>query len=175
MVRETDPDPDTSKVRLRVPTPEDGATLWRLAQACPPLEVNTCYAYVLLCTHFAETCVLAECDGEPVGYVTGYIPPTQSDTVFVWQIGVAPAGRGKGLGVTMLRALFSREICRDVRYMDTTITPSNTVSRRLFARVAEKMGAPHEACPFMSKELFAGESHEPEDLIRIGPLPDGGA
>lgn len=174
MSAETEDEPRTTTVSLRVPGPEDGQAMWRLAGACPPLEVNTSYAYILLCTHFSDTCVIAEAAGEAVGYVAGYCPPKSPDTLFIWQIGVAEAGRGKGLGVAMLKELVCRAACRDVSYIDTTITPSNTASRRLFEGIARKLGAAHEVHPFMDATFFPGDTHEPEDLIRIGPLPRHG-
>lgn len=171
-MREED-DPDTTdgqRFTLRTPRPEDGVRMWRLARSCPPLEANTCYAYVLLSTHFADTCVIAEREGEAVGYVAAYCPPTTPEAIFVWQIGVSEAGRGQGLGAAMLRKVTDRARALGRRYLDTTITPSNGASRGLFASFARKLGAAHEVTPFMGEALFP-QGHEAEDLIRIGPLP----
>ena len=80
---------------------QDGAALHDLIAACPPLDLNSRYAYLLLCHHHAQTSVVAELDGVLVGAITAYIPPIQPDTLFVWQVAVAPASRGNSLGHTL--------------------------------------------------------------------------
>ena len=37
--------------------------IWELISACPPLDTNSAYANLLQCTHFADTCVIAEREG----------------------------------------------------------------------------------------------------------------
>lgn len=151
------------------PTPQDAVELTRLIHRCAPLEPNTTYAYLLFCTHFADTCVLAR-DAEGVlGAIVGYCPPTKPDAVFVWQIAVDARGRGKGLGGRMLNALVERLTPRGVNYLEATVAPSNTASDRLFRGFAEKGGFPLEHTPYFTEDLFgeAGE-HEPEFLYRIG-------
>lgn len=43
-----------------------------------------------------------------VGFVKGYRPPKQPDTIFVWQIGVSNELQGHGLGGRMLMSLAER-------------------------------------------------------------------
>src|SRR3546814_7090005 len=49
---------------FRNPVAEDAQAIHDLIAACPPLDTNSLYCNLLQCTHFAETCVLAERDGE---------------------------------------------------------------------------------------------------------------
>lgn len=155
-------------LQLRGPLAEDGADVKSLIERCQPLEPNTTYAYLLFCTHFADTCVVA-CDEEGImGAVIGYCPPTKPDVVFVWQIGVDNRGRGQGLGLQMLESLAERLIPRGICHMEATVAPSNTASDRLFRRFAEKRNAVLERLPYFDEKLFGGDSHEPEFLYRIG-------
>jgi L-2,4-diaminobutyric acid acetyltransferase len=156
------------KVTLRNPDMHDGEPLWQLVQKCPPLEANTCYAYVLYCTHFADTCLVADNGNGFVGYILGYRPPKQPDTLFVWQIGVSENGRGKRLGQAMLRHLV--ESLPGVRYLEATVAPSNRASQRLFQRFAQMMEAQCVVKPFFGKTIFGEQGHEAEDLFRIGPF-----
>ena len=55
--------PDTAP-RLRPPTPADGAALHALIRNSPPLDLNSCYAYLLHGLHFADTCVLAAAEDD---------------------------------------------------------------------------------------------------------------
>lgn len=158
-------------ITVRGVRPGEGKTLWRLAATSETLETNTTYAYGLLARDFSETCLLAEADGDPVGYVAAYRPPTRSDVVFVWQIGVAKSARGRGLAKRLLHALVERPGCRGVRHLESTVTPSNAASDRLFRSFARERGAPVEVLSGFAAEELGDGDHEREDLYRVGPLP----
>lgn len=170
--KKQDARPASDRVRFRGAAPEDGAALHQLVDRGGVLELNTAYSYVLMCDHFASTTVVAEHDGDVVGFVTAYRPPSHPDTVFVWQIGVDPRMRGRGVARGILQALVRRPACRGVRYLEATVTPSNTASRRLFQSFARHQAAPFEWSDGYPGAAF-GEGHEPEDLIRIGPFTAG--
>ncbi|MDD2638675.1 MAG: hypothetical protein PHO60_06890, partial [Methanothrix sp.] len=54
----------TKEFVLRKPEVSDGAKIFNLVEICKPLDLNSVYSYLLLCHHFADTCVVAELDGE---------------------------------------------------------------------------------------------------------------
>jgi len=159
-----------AEIRVGKPRVAQGAAIHRLVDACKPLDLNSQYAYLLLCGHFAETCVLAECGERSVGFVSAYTPPGREDTIFVWQVAVDQAMRGRGLAATMLRELLARQAVRRCCYLETTVSPSNTASRRLFHRLARELGAPATETLLFAEDDFGGEDHECEMLIRIGPF-----
>lgn len=164
-------DADRQDIVLRRPTLQDGAAVHALIQASPPLDVNSTYAYLLLCHHFAETCVVAELDGKLVGFISGYVPPAQKDTFFVWQVAVHSDARGRGLGVSMLRYLLQSQDIGHIRYLDTTVSPSNQASRAMFAKLARDLETVISEQPLFPKSLFGeGAGHEDEMLLRIGPF-----
>jgi len=156
-------------VKIRHPDPTDGSTLWELVKAAGTLELNSSYTYVLMATHFAETCLIAESGGTSAGLVVAYCPPGRNDAVFVWQVAVAPEFRGRGLGRRLLRALVRRTSPLGVRFLEASVTPSNEASKALFRSLARDVGADCRTLPFMGSELFP-EPHEAEDLFRIGPI-----
>ncbi len=158
-----------SAIRFRAARPEDGAAMWRLVQDMGGLELNTAYFYVLFCIDFAETCVVAEADnGELAGFVLGHRPPARPDTVFVWQVGVAPWMRRQGLAGRLLEALL-RQQARPARWLEATVSPDNTASMQLFRALARAHDARCEESDFMDAGLFPGD-HAAERLFRIGPL-----
>jgi L-2,4-diaminobutyric acid acetyltransferase len=46
--------------QIRVPQPGDGPRIWRLIKAAGALDTNSLYCNLLQCSHFAETCAVAE-------------------------------------------------------------------------------------------------------------------
>ena len=156
-------------VDLRSPDSRDGAKLWDLVKRSGVLEENSCYAYLLLSTHFASSSVVAELNGRVVGFVAAYFLPARPDVIFVWQIGVDSDYRRSGLGKRLLRHLVSLPRARNARFLEATVAPSNRPSRRLFESFAAELGV--DCCDMegFSPEDFGG-THEEERLLRIGPL-----
>lgn len=162
--------PRRAAVRISAPAVANGADIHRLVAACKPLDLNSRYAYLLLCEHFAETCALARMGDRVVGFVSAYRPPRREDTLFVWQVAVEPGMRGQGLAASMLREVLARPDVRACRYLETTIAPSNAPSRRLFHALARSLDAALTESPLFAQDAFGEENHECEMLIRIGPF-----
>jgi diaminobutyrate acetyltransferase len=155
-------------VGFRVPRLEDGASLWRVARDSEVLDLNSSYTYLLWCRDFAQTSVVATVDDEVGGFVTGFLRPDRPDTLMVWQVAVDAEHRGRRLARRMLDALADRVSERSVRRMETTITPDNEASVRLFLSFAEAREADVDREPVFPAELFP-DGHETEVLFRIGP------
>ncbi|MGV8898066.1 MAG: diaminobutyrate acetyltransferase [Burkholderiaceae bacterium] len=159
-----------SQLTLRQPQQNDGAALYGLIAACPPLDLNSIYAYLLQCLHQTQTSVVAEVDGKIVGAITAYIPPQQLDTLFVWQVAVASEQRGQGLGRRMLQHLLTECIGkRELRWMETTISPSNIASNKLFTSFALQHDAGCTVTTLFAADDFGESGHEEERLYKIGP------
>lgn len=157
-------------VTYRTPRIDDGAVLHRIAADTKVLDVNTPYAYVLWCHDFADTSIVAEIDGAPRGFVTGYRKPSDPTVVMVWQVGVDAELRGQGIAAGMLHALFDA-VGPDVTSMQTTISPDNEASQRLFTSVANARGLHISATALFASSDFvvgaASHDHQPEDLYTL--------
>lgn len=161
---------ESEQLSLRPPVATDGIRVNRLVAQCPPLDTNSVYCNLLQCSHFAQTSVAAEIDGDLVGFVSGYIEPDQADTLFIWQVAVSEKARGMGLATRMLQSILQRNACRKISYIDTTITEDNRASWALFERLAEKLDAElNHSVQFDHNQHFDGE-HATEMLVRIGPF-----
>jgi L-2,4-diaminobutyric acid acetyltransferase len=137
------------------------------------LEPNSCYAYLLLCHHFHDTCVVAEGREGLLGFLSAYLPPGRPDTVFCWQVAVHPDARGRKWGLEMLRELLRRPGLARVAYLEATVGPSNLASAGLFRALARSLEAPCEESVLFDRNLFGRDAHEDERLFRIGPLKGG--
>lgn len=152
------------------PSKSDGAALWRIARDSQKLDLNSSYAYLLWCHDFASTSVVARVDGEPVGFVMGYRRQDAPDAVVVWQVAVDSSQRGRGLAGKLLDALFDGLVdAGGVQYLETTITPDNEASIRLFTSFAKRWDAELKSSALFAADDFPDE-HEPEDHYLIGPL-----
>jgi L-2,4-diaminobutyric acid acetyltransferase len=159
-------------LRIDRPSVADGTALWRIAKESGTLDVNSSYSYLLWCRDFAGTSAVARSEGgEPVGFVTGYVRPEAPETLLVWQVAVDGAYRGRGLAAALLDGLTARVAAeRPLTTVETTITPGNTASERLFTSYAARHGADVTREVLFDTGLFPDGPHDPEVLYHIGPL-----
>lgn len=160
---------DTVDFLLRTPTVADGPALWQMAVDSATLDVNSPYAYLLWCRDFAATSVIAQAGDEPAGFITGYRRPQQPQTLMVWQVAVNSAHRGAGLAGRMLDHLATELMPDGVTHLETSITPDNNASRKLFSAFARRWNAALDCSELFAAGLFP-DSHLGEELFRIGPL-----
>lgn len=140
--------------------------MWRMARECG-LDPNSPYKYLLFCRDFAATSAIAEIDGKPGAFVTGYLRPGLR-TLFVWQIGVLDRYRGQGLASAMLHFLQERAD-PPLSHLEASVTQGNLASRRLFERFATAADTHCEETTLFAADLFP-EPHDTEILLRIGPF-----
>jgi L-2,4-diaminobutyric acid acetyltransferase len=125
---------------------------------------------LLQCSHFQDTSIAAVSEGELLGSVTGYRIPVRRDTLFIWQVAVHPKARGQGLARTMLRKLAAQTVSQGVRFIETSITPGNAASWRLFTGFATEHHADMVRSVMFEQATHFHGAHETEYLVRIGPL-----
>lgn len=138
------------------------------------LDLNSSYAYLLLCTDFAATSIVADVAGELQGFITGYQPPPRPDVLFVWQVAVAAKAQRSGLAAAMLDTLVDRvraERGGGPLTVEATVAPGNAESRAFFGAFARRHGVPMtEHAHFTADQLDPEQAHEDEPLLRIGPI-----
>lgn len=160
---------------LRAPRLSDAPTLHRITRETGVLDVNSVYAYALVCDHFAATSVVAEDvrTGGLMGFISAYRLPAEPATLFVWQVAVVAEARGQRLASRMLAQVVTTPRAPRIRHVLTTITRDNTASIRLFEGLARAAGCgiahPAEYPP----EALGDDptAHAAEVHHRIGPLP----
>ncbi|MFD4266554.1 diaminobutyrate acetyltransferase [Rhodococcus sp. NPDC058481] len=160
-----------SEVVLRRPRLDDGIRIWQIARDSAVLDLNSSYAYLLWCRDFGDTSVVAEIDGVVVGFVTGYLRPSAPATLFVWQVAVDVAHRGRGIGVAMLDWLLDGLASRSVLLLETTITRNNTGSVAMFSALARLRGTAISSRPLFDAMHFP-DHHLAEALYTVGPTTD---
>ncbi|UJF24500.1 diaminobutyrate acetyltransferase [Suttonella sp. R2A3] len=162
--------PTKGDILFRQPTVEDGAAVHDLIAACKPLDENSLYCNLLQCSHFADSAVLAERDGEVVGFVSAYHLPEQPKTLFVWQIAVSKSARGQGLASRILDEAIARGKQRGATHLHTTITPDNEASWATFRKLADRLNTELNHKPFFERDKHFAGRHDTEELLIIGPF-----
>lgn len=159
---------------LRRPQGSDALAIRELVAETQVLDLNSAYAYLLLSTDFADTSIVAEDDGDVLGFITGYRPPPRPDVLFVWQVAVAPRAQRGGLAAAMLDALVCRMLSEEGAgplTVEATVSPGNASSRAFFGAFARRHDVPLAEQPhFTADQLDAEGAHEDEPLLRIGPI-----
>ncbi len=158
-------------IETRIPNLGDSDGIFSLVKRCPPLDLNSRYAYMLVATHFSDTSVVAIHDKRIIGFVSAYFLPRKPDSFFIWQVAVDPDYREKGLAGLMLSDILMRpHIQNTTTFLETTISPSNTASLGLFKKLVRENSAEITEGIFAKAEDFGADAHEEEILYRIGPL-----
>ncbi|MBY6048457.1 diaminobutyrate acetyltransferase [Vannielia litorea] len=166
-------EPRTRTPRLRKPDATDGADIWALVKSCKPLDENSMYANLIQADHFRDTCVVAELEGDIVGWISGHMVPAK-DELFVWQVAVSPKARGLGLGKKMLAELLERDACDEADHLKTTITKDNAASWALFRSFARSIGGELTDEPHFERDAHFDGHHDTEHMVTIS-LPSPGA
>ena len=162
--------PPEATARIRLPDAADGPAVWDLIAATPALDGNSLYCNLLQCSHFAATCAIAEQDGVVVGWMSGYVPPDQPDTLFVWQVCVGAAARGQGLARRLIVDVLARPAARPLTRLACTITEDNAPSWALFGSMARALAAPMARAEHFSRAVHFAGAHASEMAVSIGPF-----
>ncbi len=157
-------------LKLRKPEISDAHAIWKLIKTSPPLDLNSLYCYLIICAHFAETSIVAEDEGGICGFISAYIVPDRSNTLFVWQVAVKQEKKRQGIAEAMIDSLLKRKFKFPINYLETTVNPSNQASGNFFRSTAKSLNTQCQESILFSEKDFGDQDHEAEILYRIGPF-----
>ncbi|MFW6363854.1 MAG: diaminobutyrate acetyltransferase [Spirochaeta sp.] len=160
-------------MKFQHPTAQDGAAIWTIVRDSGVLDLNSSYCYLMMGQYFSRSCIIArdEATATVAGFIIGFRPPEDQQTLFVWQVAVSRDFQGQGIATRMLMHLLASQPQDEVRFIEATISPSNTASQALFIGAAGKLAAEYSVADLFPAEWFPGGGvHEPEQRYRIGPF-----
>jgi len=116
-------------MEIRKVNVEDAVLLRKLAHECKPLDVHTPYTYWVVCNFFGDGCFILQDNRKAVGYIMTLL---KGDCLFIWQIGILEAYRGKKHSRALLMAAeqYARE--KGLEKMLVSIAPENQNSYHAF-------------------------------------------
>lgn len=129
---------DTDKTTVREFKVEDAEDLRKLADACQPLLVNGVYVNIFLAKYFGNSCFIMELEGKPIGFVSGFKSTTDPKIFFLWQLGLLPEFRGKGLSTPLIHRVFEAAKKLNCEKAQFSISPTIDSSFHAFSNYAKK-------------------------------------
>ena len=159
---------DSYSINIRQIEKKDAKKIHTLVKKSKVLDLNSEYLYLLQSTHFSETCSVAICDDRVIGFVSGYLLPKNRDTLFIWQVVVDDEFRGNDLAKKLILNIVKRENLK-VENIETTVSPTNKASLRVFEKITKSLNTKIVANKFFDSSDFNNE-HEEETLYKIGPF-----
>jgi L-2,4-diaminobutyric acid acetyltransferase len=159
-----------SSILFRKPQKNDAKKIVNLIKSGGTLDLNSEYLYLLQSTHFNETCSVAVYNNEIIGFVSGYLVPKEEEKLFIWQVAVSSKFRGQNLALKIIMDIFNRNKSKkDIKYIQSTVSPSNKSSQRVFEKVANHLNTKIANETLFSIDDFI-DGHEEEVQYLIGPI-----
>ncbi|AXX95678.1 diaminobutyrate acetyltransferase [Arcobacter ellisii] len=159
-----------SSFLLRKPDKNDSKEIFQLIKSVGTLDLNSQYLYLLQTTHFQNTCSVAIYNEKIVGFVSGYIIPDDKETLFIWQVAISNEVRGQNLAMKIILDIFNKNnTSNNIKYILSTVSPSNKASQRVFEKIAIKLNTKIENKTLFSIDDFF-DAHEEEIQYLIGPI-----
>lgn len=92
--------------------------------------------------HFADTSLIAEADGEPVGFLIGFLSPALPSEAYIHFAGVHPDHRQRGVGRALYERFFQMAGEAGRRRVRCVTSPINTASVAFHRAMGFDAGGP---------------------------------
>ena len=155
---------------VRFPTREDSTPVMELINACEISKYSALSRNILQQDLLSETSVVAELDGQIVGWMAAYKLPHDLETLFVWQLVVSEDERGVGLGSLMINSALKRDIGEDVERVQTAIKSDDLDTWSFFKRFAHSKNADLNVVSDYTHSLHKSKLDASECIVTV-PLP----
>jgi|SRR5665213_243848 len=144
----------------------DTDAIFKLVPELPPLTPHTRYTYWNLFRNFGNTCFIATAKNRPVGFITSHPTTTPSNEWFIWQAGILPEYRGRGLIDELQDRVVNVARESGAVAISTSIEADNPRSFGAFNRMATRLGTTMEEIDRFNLDP-EGDNESPEILYRI--------
>jgi L-2,4-diaminobutyric acid acetyltransferase len=131
--------PKSCAVQIRTPRMDDVPGIALLVRECRPfLTAHASYLYWAYCRYYAETCALAEVDGQIAGWC--HANAVGRGKYFSHQTAVAPWARGLGIGRSLWAHVLNRIKHEPGFALEFTIERRNIAALKMLTAAAEDAG-----------------------------------
>jgi predicted GNAT superfamily acetyltransferase len=119
---------EAGAVRLRTAAPDDYARVIGVVDAWWDGRAMSAMLPRLFLVHFRETSLIAEVDGDLVGFLVGFLSPAVTEEAYAHFIGVHPDRRRRGVGRTLYERFFQVARAAGRRRVRCVTSPGNHAS-----------------------------------------------
>lgn len=133
-------------MRIRKATQEDFLDVYRFTAACPGMENYPEHVYKIILRYFGDYCFIAKDDsGQIIGFAMGIVPRSFPGTYFLWEIGVSPSYKRRGIGGELVLEIENILRALEFKRIEVTIDPVNLPSQKFFEKrgyenISERVG-----------------------------------
>lgn len=152
---------------LRAPDAQDEVGIIALSKGTGSEGMGDVHGSLVANRFSTETSVVAELDGELVGWALAYVLPFDPETLFIWTVEVSEAVEDTGLSSLMLGHLMRQDACLNVTRVQTCIPSDEEDNWALFRRFANWQRSKMNIEPFVTQALFPQTRHKNQNLVTI--------
>lgn len=122
-----------------------------LAQGAPFVASYNNYIYWMLGKYFPSTCLVAEKNGQIIGYI-GALLSMEKQKIFVWQIAVKSNERGQQIGRRLLENIVTAAKKMGIDELEIAIDDENIICRCMVKKLVQDLEG-----TITEKEKYRGE------------------
>jgi diaminobutyrate acetyltransferase len=120
------------KPSVRNPGEGDFLRVHNFVKQCDTIETYPKHLFKIITRYLGNSCYIAEIGDRIIGFSMGMRSQRDPETFFLWQIGVIPGLRGKGVAKELVEAMERRARSLGCSKIEATVDPANRQSYRLF-------------------------------------------
>ncbi len=119
-------------MELRKASFDDYIKLYELIGEIEGIVQHPTHFYKIMITYFGNSIPIVSLNGRIVGFLLGFVSQTDPDEFFIWQLGVSPQHRGKGIAGKIMDYTLSIATESGCRRITATVETTNKPSQLLF-------------------------------------------
>jgi len=113
--------------------------LYSFVRNCPPLDIHSAFTYWVLQQYQSNYCFAAiDKNQHVVGIVSGILNSENTNTVYLWQLGVVPDFRNTRLASRLILTFFRAVKENNIKYIEFSIDQNNKRSMNSALRFAKR-------------------------------------
>lgn len=117
------------------PDPGDFLDIYRFVGDIEGLVQHPVHFFKIMTNYFGDSFFIIRNGENIAGMVWGFISQTDPDIFFLWQIGVAPEYRGKGLSRKLIEKLIEFAAAHGCKKVHATVETENIASWKMFEKM----------------------------------------
>ncbi|WP_269915540.1 hypothetical protein [Acinetobacter sp. HY1485] len=159
-----------NKIIFRLAKPSDAPEIYNIVLNTPGIDNNSLYFYTIWLKEFSASNVVATRNDKIVAFLTAFRKPSDSRTLFLWQLAAVPRHGIADLGYKLSEFLIELELKNTkLKCIEATIDIDNQSIFYVLKKITNKYNGKLTKHEFLSQEYLSSntETHHEETLIKV--------